>query len=84
MLCGLPLESRRGGISDRANQRAAAVSHLSVKNKSDERTRRDTQLGVTAARSAAVTTKISGAGYRIRWIVLLYAAFFHMKVDIRA
>jgi hypothetical protein len=55
VLCGLPLERL---VSDRANQRAAAVSHLSVKNKSGEPTRRDAQLGVTAARSAAVTTQI--------------------------
>ena len=39
-----PRESARG-----------TVSLLSVKNKSDERTRRDAQLRVTAARSAAVT-----------------------------
>jgi hypothetical protein len=39
-----PRESARG-----------AVSHLFVKNKSGERTRRDAQLRVTAARSAAVT-----------------------------
>ena len=57
MLYGLPLERL---VSDRANQRAAAVSHLSVKNKSGERTRRDAQLGVTAARSAAVTLEVSG------------------------
>ena len=39
-----PRESARG-----------AVSQLFVKNKSGERTRRDAQLRVTAARSAAVT-----------------------------
>jgi hypothetical protein len=39
-----PRESARG-----------AVSLLCVKNKSDERNRRDAQLRVTAARSAAVT-----------------------------
>ena len=44
-----PRESARG-----------TVSLLSVKNKSGERTRRDAQLRVTAARSAAVTTEVSG------------------------
>ena len=45
-----PRESARG-----------AVSLLSVKNKSGERTRRDAQLRVTAARSAAVTSELTGA-----------------------
>ena len=46
-----PRESARG-----------AVSLLSVKNKSGERTRRDAQLRVTAARSAAVRICITCAG----------------------
>ena len=45
-----PRESARG-----------AVSHLFVKNKSGERTRRDAQLSVTAARSAAVTPRLTGS-----------------------
>jgi hypothetical protein len=38
------------------------VSLLSVKNKSAEQTRRDAQLGVRAARSAALTKMISRRG----------------------
>jgi len=47
-----PRESARG-----------AVSHLFVKNKTGERNPWDAQLPVTAARSAAVTMKVTGAQF---------------------
>jgi hypothetical protein len=53
-----PRESARG-----------AVSLLSVKNKSGERNRRDAQLRVNAARSAALTIEIrrGGTDYRKKY-----------------
>jgi len=60
-----PRESARG-----------AVSLLSVKNKSGERTRRDAQLRVTVARSAAVTIRV-----RRRAPTLKRSTAIHARLD---